>query len=171
MLIWEISTSSHPWGQAEEITSGEVVTSIRTQASKQNFTCADDLKHDPLIARIVSLVQRCCHKRPQLRPSAADVVHQILDILVFSSPHERISPPVDEDRRKRILERLDDKNVVAIASEDLEFVRELVDSGDSTAAYYLGLSIWKGLAPAAEDAAPLLTLSATENAKGQSALL
>jgi hypothetical protein len=143
------------------------LTIIRELVSNNELPWMNCTDSDPLLQQVARIVKRCCHTRPGIRPSAADVVHFILETMNISSIPKSINVLVDEDVKERISSQLDANNPAILREEDLQALRKLVEYGDSMAAFLLGKSIWKGLASPEQTMVPLLCTTEEDSKKGK----
>jgi hypothetical protein len=173
ILIWELVSGSFPFEQSQEIFEGNEAGAIRKFIAKGSLPWMETSPSEPLLIRIVKVVTRCCSIRPNIRPSAADVAHSLLDILELAAVNIDPTPLLDEGVKVSVSEILDkvDKTGTRPVSEKLDEkltqgLRELVTQSDPTASFLYGSAIWYNLTEADEDLDPLILVAGVDYQKG-----
>ncbi|KAJ9654655.1 hypothetical protein H2198_006322 [Neophaeococcomyces mojaviensis] len=102
-----------------------------------------------------------------IRPSAADVMHFILDTMTTSAIQASIDASLDEYVKDRVSSQLQADSPTPLNAEDVRTLRKLVESGDSTAAFLLGRATWKRLAVPDDNVLPLLSITEENYEEGE----
>lgn len=161
--------------------SGQEVLQIRSSVAAWPDPFIENL--DPLAREALSLVLGCCNPDPRARPSAAQVAHVLDSMITYSAAG--ISSPLPAKamdircvkQRAVILieaheaarkEKRAAPHAAPLDESDSRTLRWLVDQGDTTAAYLLGLAISYGYveADAEEDDIKVIMLPGHDVGRG-----
>lgn len=87
-----------PFGFEDEVVEGEEAAKIGKTVLAGTVPWNAQHK-DPLLARVIQLVQHCCHPRPERRPKSADVEHSIFNLMTLAALGIELNRAVDGDSK------------------------------------------------------------------------
>ncbi|TGJ86306.1 hypothetical protein E0Z10_g2458 [Xylaria hypoxylon] len=156
ILIWQCIASTVPFGFEHEVTKeperGEILQRIRDGKmpwdqinGNVEFKLPNQTK---IVKQAIILCQACCAPVANSRPSAAEVVYKMSDLVTSATmsiePDQSLSEDLRDNVRTAIQAAANKENgeKPRISLEDAKLLHALAENGDITAAYLLGTAIW-----------------------------
>ena len=161
VLIWQCVSQKFPYDFTGEITEGRNAAAIREQV-KQGVLPWRSNQADPQLAQLSSLVGSCCARRPDDRPSAAEVEHSLFQMISRASSGADLVPLADISSKARAADLLAQVELEKVSQSpravsqtltdnNVRSLSTLADGGDSLAALHLGRAFLSGLATPKDD--------------------
>lgn len=170
VLIWQCVFEIFPFGFEDEVVEGEDAAKIRKTVLAG--TVPWNTRHnDPLLARVIQLIQHCCHPRPERRPKSADVEHSVFNLMTLAALGIELNRAVDETAKPRVAVLLEKHKAkfpgpLKLGKDDVADLSKLVKQGDFQAALYLGEAIYYNLADFEDEMDLFLLINGKDNPEG-----
>ncbi|KAI1827711.1 kinase-like domain-containing protein [Xylaria intraflava] len=155
ILVWQCIASTMPFGFDHEITKeperSQILGSIKEgkmpwdQVDGAQFVSPNQTK---IVKQVISVCRACCVSVANSRPSAAEVVYRLSDLITSASMSIDPDQSLSEDFRKYVRAAIqaaaknESRERSRISRADVELLHALAENGDITAAYLLGTAIW-----------------------------